>query len=416
MHQTTCGETHKVEIFDKSSVSDFLKKEKEAFDSAKKSNGCLYESQKIINNPTLNYLNEFFSKNLRLPNDQLKSILKKEFDDCEKIYPFLGEAFLNLFFDIDLVEDKNLSVVTEENIEDFINTSIDKNAKNISRWIVNNSSTDRVLEIEKSILDKILIKKEENTFFNIDYDADFLGTKSNWEMKNYRFAIIDGFIESVSEIHHMLHFAAQNKEPYVLFCFGMSEEVKNIIIQNNSKRITQIFPVSMTVNEDTINILNDIAVLHKSDIISSMKGQTISQEMRKELKVGKSISFSRRGFKISPLCEKDAIKSHINFLQKRIDEASLDSNTEIIKQRIKNLNSKTLKVYIPEELKKDANFNRELDYLLRMINSSQKPYVKVSFDRREIMIPDIIYRYLLKKVNTTKKMFYSIDKILIRKE
>ena len=54
MHQTTCGETHKVEIFDKSSVSDFLKKEKEAFDSAKKYNGCLYESQKIINNPTLN--------------------------------------------------------------------------------------------------------------------------------------------------------------------------------------------------------------------------------------------------------------------------------------------------------------------------------------------------------------------------
>jgi len=416
MHQTTCGETHKIEIFEGSNVSNFLKKEKETFEQYKQNRNCLYSNTRIVDNPTVNYLNEFFSKSVHLPDFQLKSILKKEYDVCEKIYPYLGEVFLNIFFDKDVNVDEEVYLFRKDSVEEFLETSKDKNAKSIVQWIIENSSADRIVEIESSYGDVITIKKEDDIFLKLDYDSSFLGSKKSLEMKDYKFAIIDGYIESVSEIHHMLHFAAQNKEPHVLFCFGMSDEVKNVIIQNNSKKITQIFPVSMKVTEETINIMNDIALLHNSDIISSLKGQTISQEMRKDLKRGNTITLSREGFKIVPLCSLTDIKVHIKFLQDRIKNSAPDANIEIIENRIKNLNSKVLKVYVPEDLKKDIGFNRDLDYLLRMLDSSLKGYVKLSIDDRFLMIPSIFYRYALKKVNTTRSLFYNIDKILIRKE
>lgn len=416
MHQTTCGETHKVEIFGKSNVSRFLKEEKETFDKYLDSTACLYSSKKIIDSAATNYLNEFFSKQIYEPAYQLKSILKKEFDDCERVYPYLGEVFLNLFFDIKVLNSKKLHVFTKNTADTFISSSKDENAKNIVSWIKDNSSFDRIIDVSSALTDTITLKKEDDIFFKIDYDTSFMGTKNSVEMKKYRFAIIDGYIESVSEIHHMLHFAAENKEPHVLFCFGMSEEVKQVILQNNSKGITQIFPVSMTIKEDTVNILSDLAMLHKSEVISSLKGQTISQEMRKELKVGEYISFTREGFKIQPLCEKTSIDSHVRFLKKRIENSPPDANTDLIKSRIKNLNSKVLKVFIPEKLKEDVTFNRELDYLLRMTINAKMCYYTIQIDKREIYIPSMMYDYVMKKVNITKDMFYNIDKILIRKE
>lgn len=416
MHQTTCGETRKIEIFDKDHVERFLKEEKISFDSYQEHNSVIYSNKKVIDNSSLNYLNHFFSQEYFKPSQQLKSILKREFDNCEKLYPYLGEVFLNLFFNKKIIDRKKGILFLKTTSEIFLKTSKDKNAQNIVRWIINNSSTDRLIDIESSNNEFITFKKEEDIFFDIDYDCSFLGNKNHLEMKNYRFAIIDGFIESISEIHHMLHFAAQNKEPHVLFCFGMSEEVKNTIIQNNSKGITQILPVSMTIDEDTINILNDIALIHKSDIISSMKGQTISQEMRKELKIGNFITFNRKGFKIKPLCEKINISQHIKYLKKRIEESPPDANTDLIKKRIKNLNTKSLKIFVPKSLKEDVMFNRDLDYLLRMIRTSKNPYYSINIDKRDLMIPCNIFKYVTKKVNATKEIFYNLDKLIIEKE
>ena len=143
------------------------------------------------------------------------------------------------------------------------------------------------IDIQESYIKDIEISVRDDTFFNIAYDCDFLGSNKEVIMKNYRFIIIDGFLESIGEIHHLLHYAAESKEPHVIFCFGMSEEVKSVIIENNTRGITKIFPISMTFDESSINILNDIALIHDSEIISALKGQTISQEMRKSLSIGK---------------------------------------------------------------------------------------------------------------------------------
>lgn len=416
MHQTTFGVTHKVEIFNQDNISRFLKEQKIKFEQCLDKNNCIYPNKKILNSASINYLNIHEDSSVRLPDFQLKYILRKEFDECEKTYPFLGQVFLNLFFEKKVLDSKRIKLINKSNYLEFVNTLEEKNAANVLRWIFENSSTERAIDVSDAYVDSIHLTKENDIFFKIEYDTDFLGDRKDLEMKNYRFIIIDGYIESVSEIHHMLHFAASSKEPYVLFCFGMSEEVKNVIIQNNSKQITQVFPVVMQVSEDSANILNDIALLHNSDIITSLKGQTISQAMRSELSIGKGIVFNRQGFKVQALCTKKDITSHIKFLENRIKNSPADANTELIKNRIKILRNKVLNIHLPESLKNDVSFNIDLDYGLRMINYNQVGYYEVILGDRKIMIPKFIYEHALKKVNITKEMLYNVEKILIIQE
>ena len=416
MHQTTYGETHKVKIYQKDSVENFLKEEKKQFDNIKNFKNCLYPNKKIINDFSVNYLNTFDSSDVFSPNHQLKNILRKEFDDCEKIYPYLGEAFLNLFFEHKVLFSKKNFVFTRDTCDSFLETISEKNAYSISKWIIENSSLERAIDIQQSYANNIVISKDDEIFFKVDYDKTFFQKNNNLEVKNYRFAIIDGFIESVGEIHHMLHYAAKTKEPYVLFCFGMSEEVKSVIIQNNSKKITQIMPISMSINEKTINILNDIAMIHSSDVISSLKGQTISQEMRKTLSVGKKIHFKNNGFKIDQLATNANIRKHIRYLKKRIEESPPDSDTSLIIERIKNIRNKSLNIYIPKYLSNKIEFNRDLDYVLRMMKEKSGVFYKIDLGYKKVMIPTMLYSYVVKKVNITKDTLYNIDKIVINQE
>jgi hypothetical protein len=138
--------------------------------------------------------------------------------------------------------------------------------------------------------------------------------------------------------------------------------------------------------------------------------------MRNELEIGKSITFTEKGFKIEPLCSKEQIRSHVKFLNKRIDEALPGTNTDLIKNRIQNLRSKSLEVFVPKILSKNVAFGRSMDYFLRMVNFSNSAFYKIRLDNREIMIPMSVYNHAHKKVNKTKEMIYNIEKILIKKE
>lgn len=413
MHQTTSGETLKTEIFDKKFVSKFIEDSIFLFEEEGLGKNCIYESLNQTDDRIINFLNVIEENEESLPSGQLKQILKKEFDDCENAYPYLGDAFLYLFFKKNILKSKSIKIFNKKTKKIFLDSVPEKNSKNILNWIIENSSPDREIDIQQSYIEDIEIKLSDNTFFKVEFDCDFLGSSKEIELKNYRFAIIDGYLESIGEVHHLLHYAAKSKEPHVIFCFGMSDEVKRVIIENNSRGITQIVPISMSFNESSINILNDIALIHDSEIISSNKGQTISQEMRKTLSTGKYIIVNRQGFSIEPLVDSSKIKTHVKYLQKRINDAGPDMNTEIIKTRIKNIKSKSLTLFINKELSKNSFFNRSLDYGLRMLKNSNQPYVEVDLENKKVMIPVPIYNFLNKKVNMTKDLIYSIEKAVL---
>ncbi len=405
MHQTTYGETHKVRIYDSDRIKEFLEKNNKALQDLNLEN-CIYQNKKIISSKALNFLNlQEFSP---LEN-QLKFLIRSAYDESEKEFPYLGDIFIENFFDSSLNGTYETFKFSKKYEDKFINTLENKIVQDIASWFFSNSSLERLVTVEKTHLDEVVIESNDEMSFSIKYDTDYLAGKFYHEMENYKLVIIDGFIESVGELHHFLHSAAETKIPHVIFCFGMSDEVKHTIITNNGKGITEIFPVVMSLDSETANILNDFAILHNANVISALMGQTISQAVRNDLQSGNKIIFFKDKIIVSPLCDQIAIVNHRKFLLKRINEAPPETDTKPIINRLKNFSSKSTKIYIPNDLYRDIFFLRELHYFLSFLNSLSLEFVEY----RNRMFPFNSFANIQKKINSLSNTYHNIDKAVI---
>ncbi len=412
MHQTISGETHNIVIKNRKSVDDFINDCAELYLFAEEKNNCMYETTEIVFDKGLNFLN---SESVIKSNKELKKIIRKEYDDCEKIYPYLGDLFLNFYFKEKIKKNYTTFKFEEKRVNTFIKSLKNENVRQIANYVFKNCSLEYAVSIESYFGNDIVLKKYDNINFSIDYDYDYLGGRLHHKMKNYNFIIIDGVIESVGEVHHLLQQASENKEPYVIFCFGISNEVKKTILENNKRGITEIFPVCFNVEEDTINILNDIAVLHNSDVISSLKGQTISQEIRKKLKKGKEITLKRGIIEINPIVEDIKIKLHKKNLQKKISANTPTKTISLIEKRLKNLSKKSINIYVPDQIKSNNEFKRELDYFFRFLKhlNQDMVYLKNINNKKFYYVPISCVKLAISKVKSVKRIYENIEKLIL---
>ena len=106
MHQTIFGETRKkTKVLDRKAVEEFIDVTHEDFRKIEDGENCLYSDMNLVSDKALNYLNTFSDKN---SDNQLKFILRKEFDKLEKIYPYMGDIFIDEYFNKNLNSLKNL--------------------------------------------------------------------------------------------------------------------------------------------------------------------------------------------------------------------------------------------------------------------------------------------------------------------
>ena len=410
MQATTYGEIHKNEVYSGRVIQDFLIREKELFGSFVKKS-CLYSEKIVIEDSSLNYLNV-------LPDNDIESTIKNmilnEYTECERIYPYLGDYFLSRFYKH---ERKKSEIKTfkfnKQHEKKFLKGIDSEKIKSTFSWIMNNTSLERNIVVEKTKNSNIGIEALNDLTVSLKYDFDFYTNNKGLKVKNYKFIIVDGYVESVGEIHHFLSKAAESKFPYVIFCFGMSNDVKKTILENNSKGKFQVLPISIETNESTLNILNDVAVIHNSIVVTAHLGQTISQEVRKELKTGKSIQFFEDKIILESLISPADIRIHRNFLRRRIEESKSDTNLDPLYERLKNFSSKSLILYLPEAELRMRKFNREVDYSLRFLSNVSKDMSIINTDfKNNYFIPTNFLKIVERKVNSLNNMLYNI-KILV---
>ena len=409
MHQTISGETLNIKILNRKHIDEFLKESKDQLNKIQKEKSkCLYDKNKIINDSSLNYLN------IDSNQEYIKDIIRKEYDVCESIYPFLGDILINVFFDkLKNQKNKKFFLFNKKEQMKFIKTLKHQSVISIANYIFENASLDYNIFINKYKGNDIIVEKKENIQFNFDFDYDYFKRKGKIKLKNYNFILIEGMIDTMGEIHHLLYHASINKEPYVVFCLGVNQEVKNNIILNNEKGITKVYIIDITSSEKTLNILNDIALVHKSGIVSAFKGETISQEIKKGIKVGKEISIDSNKISIKPLCSKVDLNVHKQFLIRRINESSNDENKKILEERYKNVSNKSIEIFLPDFVLADNSFQREIDYLFRFFSNVKLPMQKIFLDEKFYYIPKCFVEIVEKKSKNLKKMFNNIEKLIV---
>jgi len=416
MRQIISGETPKVKIINRKSVDNFLDENKKLFEKLSTDNiNCLYESHKIVNDPVLNYLNVTCENQSQ---KELKKLIRREFDVCEKIYPYLGDLFVNLFFDNFSIKNKTSFKFTKQKEATFLSTITHDLVRKIANIFFKDLSLEYFISVEKEKIDEIVMVKKTDLVFDLEFDSAYIEKYGSLVFEEYNFIIIDGMIDSIGEIHHLLHAASENKEPYVIFCYGINPEVKHTIITNNNRGITKVFPIDIIVNESSLNILNDIATISNDEIISATKGQTISQAVRNKLKKGKRIKIEKNRFTLKQLCSNQVLKNHRKFLYKRIDETDNDTNKSYLEKRYKRINTKAVSIHIPETLYTNNHFIRELDYFLRFLSNINKKMVKYRNinNKKFYYVPSVYIELIKEKKNMLNNMFENIEKLIVRGE
>lgn len=380
-----------------------------------------------LNSATFNLINYDIACGLE---KNLKYIFVTEAYDIENKFPGSGDIFLELI--MKYYKNKNkigniksyISSIVENvdyikkaeksDIEDLLENFDCVTTKKIVTNIINLASSNSSIFLNDSIQEKCFISKTDKVIFNLEFDNRFF-IKPSWTSNNFKFIVIDGFIQEVSEIHHLLMKASETKEDYVLFCKGASEEVKKTILVNLKRGTINIFPVCLKVNEENVNILNDISACLNGDVVSALNGDTISACVRRNLKTGKHIKIANDTITLEILT-KNLVNNQKKYLRNKIKTLKeADPNYLYISKRIKNLESDKIEIKIGK-IENKSTVKNNIDNFLKFIENCKSGIVVFknsifSKNLNNITLKEFII--ILKKLKSTVNIINNIDCALI---
>ncbi len=222
---------------------------------------------------------------------------------------------------------------------------------------------------------RIMIEKTNANIHSIElsrgYTFDVVPSFSvTAKLEQPRIFCIDGYIESVSEIHHLLENASEIKEPGLLFVRGLSNDVLHTLKVNYDRGSLKLIPIIVKYDLEGINTLNDIAIVSGCDVTSSTKGDLISSLKFNEATKVESVVVYPSKVIITNSITHVAVATQISFLtKKRNDESVVSDVGTLFDKRIKSLSPNQVTIRIPDT--KDYVITAQsIDYTLRAIKSA----------------------------------------------
>ncbi len=184
-----------------------------------------------------------------------------------------------------------------------------------------------------------------------------------------RVACIDGHIESVSEVHHLLEQAAAAREPVILFLRGVSDDVNHTLRINYDRGSLRVVPIGARFDLEGMNTLVDLATVTGCDLVSSLKGDLISNIDYASLpRVEQVTMFKGRVVVMTSKARSEVTALVTDLKRRRADELS-DEKGSLLDKRIRSLSPNHVVVRLPAD--KDYVVNSQaMDYALRAVRSA----------------------------------------------
>ena len=306
--------------------------------------------------------------------------------DCEKSAPGSGKTFLRLVMGL-LAHDirRNVSFGIEDETLDRLSKSVKVNSSGLcsrpdfdrfmsltlrsrARIIV-----DQVMEVyrlgdqisvKKSYLrDTQVTKTSGYVFDNISFNPLFQSQKG-WSRNDVNVIIIDGIIESVGEIHHLLEIANKSGEPYLVVCSGILPDPLNVILQNFMRKTIDVVVGTVNPDEFGIHTMVDLGTICLTEPVSAMKGETISQAV---IRIPKKVDRVELSHNLTTLRNDAAQDATANLLKDVISRAEKDLDiAHLFQKRVKSLSASKIVVSIGrDDVDYQHNVVEETDLFLR---------------------------------------------------
>jgi hypothetical protein len=191
-------------------------------------------------------------------------------------------------------------------------------------------------------------------------EKDFqLSTKTNeWKEYSVKVLIIDGMIETVGEINRVLEYFHNEKRAGVIFARGFSDEVLGTLSVNKTRETLNVIPVKVAYDLEGINTLVDMAVVCGTDVVSSLKGDVISNINPNDLVTVDKIILSTQNTIISNHQTEYGVKRHIKKILDQKEQANIEDKKSLLDKRTKSLSSVCTNIKLSSNLD-----NRDEAYL-----------------------------------------------------
>ena len=174
--------------------------------------------------------------------------------------------------------------------------------------------------VEESRLEQPTIEVKNAYSFDVETFDEFFFDKDAWDHNLVKVIIIDGVIESVSEIHHILEFASKNTDPMVIISQGYADEVLQTLFVNRQRKTLNIFPLKLLKDERSINTYVDMSVVCNTDPVSFLKGNLISSIDYDDLKIVDRVEVKRGKVIFLNNSNSRSVYLHLNRLRKSTED------------------------------------------------------------------------------------------------
>ena len=193
-----------------------------------------------------------------------------------------------------------------------------------------------------------------------------MATKSKiWKDTNVKCVIIDGKIESVSEIHHILQYFFEDKWPGMIVCRGYGEEVLGTLIKNYNRGTLNVIPIIVPYDLEGVNALVDIATTCNSDVVSSLKGELISSIDTSEIATVERLTVSNKMIISNPSADHN-VRHHLSNILEQKDSTGLSDKKDLFDKRAKALSSVCARIKIDSHQKNRGLCFSRLDHGIKL--------------------------------------------------
>ena len=314
-----------------------------------------------------------------------KKFLIKTFIDSENLIKGSGNIALLSFIicsqkDLDLKEEKNTLRNDSFNsrradmsdLLDFIEeTPLEKNLKKFAFELVKESGFSSTCDISSTNLYNDYSKIEDTCQFLIRADSRFCSmvNKKSFEKSNCKIIVVDGIVEEVSEIHHLLTYFSDNKEYCFFVCRGFSDNVINTLATNFVRGTLRVIPGTLNHNVDSINTLKDVSVISGFNMISTLKGDSISSIDLKELRAVDYICCNNKFLKISNESTRKKVMLLSNNIRRQIHKERIQDKIDLLEKRMLSLNPRRMRINFSNHEKDSVGIKEDrMKYTVSLIN------------------------------------------------
>jgi hypothetical protein len=225
---------------------------------------------------------------------------------------------------------------------------------------------------ENSLGSKFLLECKNGYAFKAKTFTYFL-TNKRWCADNCKVMLVDGFVEKVSELDSVLQKCYETKQPTIIVASGFSEEVVATLKVNQERGNFDCLPVRIMPDIESLNMINDIAVVCGTTPISSLKGEMLCFVKHEQLPTVEKVELTQQEMIIHNSATLYDVSVQIRSIMEKKNDPSLlvlEDMQEVLNKRIKSLISNSVVIHLPNSSKMSSdNYRIMLDNCFRYAKS-----------------------------------------------